>query len=405
MKKNLFVFNLVFLLIFFGCNFDAKAISLSEKERSVLYNQSIVSRGNNYRLKSVLGKIARGEEVRVAAIGGSITEGEGAGDFKDGYAYQFFRQLKNFSPDGGKNLYFNGAGLCGTPSVLGLIRYKRDVLDVTGRAPDLLIVEFAVNDGVGKDYERAFEALVKNALEANSLTAVIVLYSAYDKGNVEKQMKPIADYYQLPQISIMRVVEKAFSEGYFTRNQFYADYIHPTKSGHALMADCLMNLCRYSDSSNYDEIFSVPQDCLIENQKSFVNMKMLDHDDSRIDKGDFTGTDLKCQKFFKTRDIAFKENWYCSSNSDGKSFKVNLECSSFILVYKCQRAKENEKFGIADIYIDDKLWGKIDGEPIGSWNNALFKVLIDEQTVKNHSIEIRPEKQKGFTILMIGYAD
>lgn len=406
MKKNLFVFNFfIFFLIFFGCRFELKAISLSEKERSELYKESLVSRGNNYRLKKVLEKIAAGEEVRVAAIGGSITEGEGAGDFKNGYAYQFFRGLKRYSQDGGSNLYFNGAGLRGTPSVLGMIRYERDVIKVSTKAPDLLIVEFAVNDGKGKNYERAFEAIVRNALSANSYTAVIAVYSAYDKGNVQQQMKEIADYYQIPQVSIMDAVNLAVSKGYFTKSQFYYDYIHPADSGHKFMADCLLNLCWKTYCSNYDERYTLPAKCLIENDKNFIKMKMLSNDDPRIVKGDFTQTDYKCQKLFKTNDIAFKGNWYCPSVSEGKSFKVTLNCSSFIIVYKCQSAKETEKFGMASVYVDGALWGTIDGQPAGSWNNALFKVLIDEETVENHTVEIKPEKGKGFTILMTGYAD
>ena len=109
---------------------------------------ALVDTGNNYRLKTVIEKIKKGKKVYIAAIGGSVTEGAGPQDFKDGYAYQFFKAVKKeFAPGEGKNVYFNNAGLSGTPSLLGRLRYKSDVVDVFGHEPDLLIVEFAVNDG------------------------------------------------------------------------------------------------------------------------------------------------------------------------------------------------------------------------------------------------------------------
>ena len=89
-----------------------------------LLNESIVSTGNNYRMKKVIEKLRSGENVYIAAIGGSVTEGVGPEDFKDGYAFTFFRKLKEeFTDNDGANVYFDCAGLSGTPSELGLLRY------------------------------------------------------------------------------------------------------------------------------------------------------------------------------------------------------------------------------------------------------------------------------------------
>ena len=64
-----------------------------------MVKSALVDTGNNYRLKTVIEKIKKGDKVYIAAIGGSVTEGAGPQDFKDGYAYQFFRAVKTeFAP-------------------------------------------------------------------------------------------------------------------------------------------------------------------------------------------------------------------------------------------------------------------------------------------------------------------
>ncbi len=377
-----------------------------EIDRQFLLDKSIVSTENNYRLKKVIDKIKNNEKVYIAAVGGSITEGEGPADFKDGYAYQFFKKLKlQFTSNNGKNLYFNGAGLCGTPSVLGLIRYKKDVEDVFGKKPDLVILEFAVNDSSSNNYKRSYEALIKDILSADENTAVISLYSAAPNGNFQNQMKIISDYYKVPQVSILNLVNKAYEKKYFTKNDFYADYIHPNYFGHELMADALINLLKTIDRQPYNNKFEIPEKCLIE--PSFSNMKMLLENDEnvKIDKGDFNQTDIKVQHYFKNRKIAFENNFYHPSVNGNRSFKVTLKCKNFILYYKCQSAKEIEKFGKAKVYVDGVLIKEIDGEPVGSWNNPLFSIIIDEKSSALHTIEIQPEPGKGFTILTIGYSE
>lgn len=44
------------------------------------------------------------------------------------------------------NIHFIKAGVGGTPSQLGMIRYERDILRDGRVEPDIVIVEFAVND-------------------------------------------------------------------------------------------------------------------------------------------------------------------------------------------------------------------------------------------------------------------
>ena len=108
---------------------------------------------NLARLQAVLDKAARGEKVTVAAIGGSITRGASCKTPKNDPAYTerlggeacwfdrtvaWFRQTFPQAEIIGIN-----AGIGATPSFLGTFRLQRMVLD---HQPDLVLVEFSVND-------------------------------------------------------------------------------------------------------------------------------------------------------------------------------------------------------------------------------------------------------------------
>ena len=90
-----------------------------------MLNTSILSTGDNGRLNQVLAKLANGEEVSIAMIGGSITEGAGADLPANSYGDIFVNSLQQTYPEA--TIHYCNAGLGNTPSTLGLMRYERDV--------------------------------------------------------------------------------------------------------------------------------------------------------------------------------------------------------------------------------------------------------------------------------------
>ena len=370
--------------------------------------ETLVSTGNNYRLKTALEKIKKGEKITLAALGGSVTEGAGPEKFTDGYAFQFFRALKAaYAPGNGENVIFDGAGLSGTPSQLGIVRYKQDVVDVLGGNPDILIIEFAVNDA-GDDFSaRGFEALVRDALSASPETAVIALYSAATYGNTAAQKKPIANYYQIPQVDILPVVKKGISSGKVKEKDYYTDNVHPTKDGHQFMSDSLMNLLAVVDKAAKDSPCAIPAESL--KNPSFSGMKMILGDDEnvKISAGAFNKKDGATQTLKKTNKGDFPQNWYKSASSKGESFKMDITCKNLILTYKVQGSWLSEKFGSADVYVDGKKVGTYDGGAANGWNNCEARLIIDEKSAAKHSVEIKMapgSESKGFTIVCMGYS-
>lgn len=380
---------------------------IKQSEYNQLLDISLVSSGNNNRLKNVIEKIKAGEKVYITALGGSITEGVGPSSYLEGYAYQFIKKLgKAYTPNGGSNIEFNGAGLSGTPSLLGLVRYESDVVKPYNHTPDLLIIEFAANDGSGRDYERAFEALIRNALLENDDTAIVILYSAATYNIQQPWMQKIANHYDLPQVSVMDVVKTALNQGNFKSKDYYTDNVHPTKKGHELQADCLMNLISKTDTASLDEKNELPKNEYC-SAPTFVGLKKIfgDSEDVKITAGGFKSVDISGQIVSKTQKTNFPENWFHQPGKAGDSFVMNINCKNLIFVYQKHGTWDNLLFGSAEVYVDGVLVNTFDGT--GGWNNAVTEVIIDENQCKNHTVEVKMapgSEKKGFAILSMGYS-
>ncbi len=391
---------------------QANPFKINEAEYQSMIEKTIVSTGTNARMKKVLAKARQGEKLRIAAIGGSVTEGAGPADFKDGYAYQFFRAFKaKYAAGDGSNLSFNNAGLSGTGSLVGIVRYEQDVVKVCGGNPDLLIIEFAVNDNGDVLCQRTFEAIIRKAMLANPDCAVIAMYAVASYGNTAGQKKPVADHYVLPQINMMPVVNGAIANKIFSKEDYFTDYAHPTIEGHQFMSDCLMALVDNMDKAAKDSEQHVPASCFKE--PSLYGLKRILPSDTdanvKIERGDFTETDRKCQSLKKTNASDFPENWKKKLNAkaENKPFKMELTCKSLIMIYKVQASGDAEKFGKAEVYVDGRKVATWDGGKDGGWNNCEPSIVIDERTAAKHTVQVRmaPGSEKlGFTVVAMGYS-
>lgn len=373
-----------------------------------MLSASVMSYGNNSRLKRFIKKLKNGEDVYIAFLGGSVTEGAGPANYKDGYAYKFCDQLKKRFAQGtgnakdGANIHSVNAGLSGTPSPLGLLRYEHDVVSALGRAPDLLIVEFAVNDGSEWSDCRAFEQIIRGALEADESTAVIALYSAAQYMNSQGVKHAVSSYYGVAEISVQNAFNKR--KNLFSVKQFFTDVVHPTKEGHAFAADCLMSFIIQTENRAADSAVAVPAEYL--KKPPFSNFKQIVKDDEyvKIEKGSFKFSDLQTQGTKKSTAGNFPDNWYHMPVADVAPFIMRINCKALFFVYKENAKWNNVPFGSAEIYVDGKKVAVIDENSANGWNNSLIKLIIDEKTASEHEVRVVPQKNKAFTIVALGYS-
>ena len=398
---------------------SANGLGISDEKYEEIIKKSLVTTGNNALVKKVLAKMRSGEEVIIAAIGGSVTEGAGPSDFHQGYVYQFKDLfIQKYAADTSK-VKFVPAGIGGTPSAMGVVRYKKDIVQAAGRDPDLLIIEFAVNDWLECTNTRAIEYIARNALENG--TAVIMLYGAATYQNQQGQISPVADFYNLPQVSISDGLAGSGVNQEKDSKVYYSDYVHPTRYGHTYMAKCLMNLIDEIDAQAEDSEYVVPDSYKNENAFKTFTPIFADTKDknAQINPGIFDKKDEAIQGY-SHGGKCFPENWSkgpstpstgsgTADNDSGTTktaepFKMSLNCKSLIMIYK---NANNDSFGKAEVYVDGKLQKAYAGHEDGGWNNCMVVMIIDEAKSGPHTVEIKMaqgDEDKAFTILAFGYA-
>ena len=388
---------------------------------SIQYN-SMISRallnlGNNKRLKSAIDKARKGEEVTIAYIGGSITQGAGAKPINtECYAYKSYLKFKEiFGRNGGDNVHFVKAGVGGTPSELGIIRYDRDILRDGKVKPDIVIVEFAVNDEGDETKGVCYESLLLNILSAENKPAVVLLFSVFaNDWNLQERLSPVGRLYNLPMVSISDAVVEQFKlskeEGnVITKRQYFYDIYHPTNDGHTIMADCLTYLFNQASESSFDDRdIELDKEPAIGN--SFIGIQLLDKKDNAcgaiVEEGSFNQTDeelqmveMDCNSFGTPQ---FPYNWMHTPESGKESFRLTVKSQSLLLVFKDSGRMD---FGKADIYVDGKLVLTVDPCAVG-WTHCNTVILYQEENCREHRVEIKmaeDSQDKYFTILGFGY--
>lgn len=370
-----------------------------------MLNTSILSTGTNNRLEKVIAKIAAGEKVTVMAYGGSITEGAGAENFSYSYGEQFIYALQEAYP--GSSIHYHNSGLGGTPSTMGLMRYQRDVIDVIGDNPDLLILEFAVNDYEEPTKGRAYESLVRTVLERDEDTAVILLFSVFkNKWNAQEAYIPIGEHYGLPMVSLKDAIATAYTGGQMTDTDYFADIYHPTNYGHEITANCLTELfTRVAAKDATLPTAPVPETSVYGADFQDIHfVTARDNDGTLVTPGSFFSQDNALQTFARTTLAAFPDNWHHTAEGGAESLKIELTCKNILLTFKLS---SSQNFGKASVYIDGNHIMDLNGHLNGAWNNTDTVLLLDDTISAPHILEIRMaegQENKLFTVLGIGYS-
>ncbi len=393
-----------------ACQSEGAPAPAPAVEASPMIKRSLMSLGDTARIKAVMKKAKAGQEVIVAAIGGSITEGAGASEPEKCWAYLSYLAFKSaYGKGDGSNVKFVNAGMGGTPSTLGMIRLKRDVIDRAGRMPDLVFVEFSVNDGDDPTAGAAYESLVRTILKAPNAPAVVNVFSVFkSRWNLQDRLAPIGEAYALPMVSAKDAVLPELDSGAITNEDYFADIYHPTDRGHAIMAECVSYYFSMAAAAKPGPAAPLPAEPAIGFQFDGVKMATPDNPPKggSVKAGAFSEPDEYLGSFIYDRERkTFPSNWYKPMGSANDPFVMTLACKNILLVYKKSALSS---FGNADVLVDGELVGTYDGSPSGAWNNPWTVVLLDAAESKKHTIEIRMaegDEDKEFSILAIGYTE
>ncbi len=154
---------------------------------------------NFARLKELFRRAAAGQELTIAFLGGSITQGSLSTQPGNAYAFRVYQWFVDTFPQS-KFHYVNG-GIGGTSSHYGVARAVTDVLMYQ---PDFVAVDFSVNDLEVPFRQETYEGVVRKLLTWPSHPAVVLLNNIYyDTGETSQdEHNAVGDHYGVPHVSI-----------------------------------------------------------------------------------------------------------------------------------------------------------------------------------------------------------
>ncbi len=349
-----------------------------------MYQDSLYSIGNTARTLDKIKKAKTGEKITIGYIGGSITEGTSAGASLC-YAkrsYEYF--AKTFGT--GSNVGYVNAGLSGTSSVLGVLRAQRDLLS---KKPDVIFIEYSVNDQGSIQYQKAFESLTKKCLMQENEPAVIILITrSQTGGSCQPQMAAVAKNYNLPVISVDNAISNALKSGKMTWGDYASDQFHPHVSGHQLVADFIGYYYRQAQlSKNRSTSYTIPSTTVYGDEYWTADMA------SKSDLKDFSSGSFRNG----TSIGAFPDGWTNSKNGNSP-MTFTTEGRGIFIMFKSNQSG----MGTVVVNVNGKQ-SKVSGNKMYTWGGPDADIAYIQDTSETLKVSISMESaSSNFEILGIG---
>jgi lysophospholipase L1-like esterase len=194
--------------------------------------------GHLARLEGILAKARRGERITIGVIGGSITAGALASQPENRYGDRVAAWWRSTFPKA--NVRFVNAGIGATGSDYGALRVKRDLLS---QHPDLVVVEYAVNDPNTQFAAETMEGSIRQVLREINQPAVLLLFTMNQDGvNAQEWQSKVGRHYGLPMVSYRDALWPEVKEGRMKWSDVEADAVHPNDRGHGYCARFITGL-------------------------------------------------------------------------------------------------------------------------------------------------------------------
>lgn len=213
--------------------------------QSEYFNKSTkVSNGNQALLAKVIKKAQNGEDITVVGIGGSITQGAGASNAANRYGERVAAWLQKQFPN--ITVKYINAGIGSTTSLVGVHRLDTDVF---AHNPDLVMVDFTVNDGASDErYKLSYETIIRTILKKEIAVISLVFGAVADPLNPKFAENglcshlPTMVYYDVPVIDYYSALWKYIDAGIVNWNDdLTADGLHPNDNGHLMIASAIQH--------------------------------------------------------------------------------------------------------------------------------------------------------------------
>lgn len=356
-------------------------------KEQISFDKGTVFEGNDSRIVKCMQRALAGDEIRVAFLGGSITQGSLSSTPELCYAYRTFSWWEDNFPKA--DIKYINAGIGGTTSHLGTGRVQEEVLS---HRPDFVIVEFSVNDAdEDPHFQETYEGLVRRILAADWKPALMLVHNVRydDGGNAEKIHRPIGEYYNLPSVAMKPVIYDMVERGILNRRDVTPDDLHPNDYGHELVAGvitCFLDKVRekavlYGENVDGGDAFLPLKKTVTENA----------YEDAARMRNDVLQP-VKCQGFVKDETEqscvadCFKKGWMASDKGAVISFEVEGGC-----IAVQYRKTVRKPAPVAQLVLDGDRENavKLDANFEETWGDCLYlETVLEHGSRGKHLVEI-----------------
>lgn len=353
---------------------------------------SVLNEGNRARLAKAMKKALNGEPLTVAYFGGSITQGSSAGNDLC-YARLTTNWFEKTFPDS-KITYVN-AGIGATGSYIGVYRADRDV---TCKDPDIVFVDFSVNDTTEHTQRNiaSYDGVMRKLWFSESAPAIVTIAMTMEDGtSFQKYHSEVTEAYDIPMISYHDAILDVIGNGHIVWDDISDDNIHPNIPGHAVLTEMITSYLQsvLDDIDNIDteaeSDLSVPFNS---DKYSTAGLIVPGSPENTV----CTGWDIKQENFGN-----FGDCWRIMSKDgsfDGiEPLTFEVEAKSIGVFY----GKMTAKGGTFDVVVDGDLVKTINSDFKGGWGNYVeADEIIDFDECGRHTVEIVPHsgEKSVFTI-------
>jgi lysophospholipase L1-like esterase len=179
------------------------------------------------RFFEVMAKARKGEPITIGVIGGSVTAGYAATAENKRWANLMSEWWKTTFKS--SKITLINAGFGGTGSAIADFRVHDDLLKYN---PDLVIIEFSVNDSLDSLSTITMEGLVRQIYASSHKPAVMMLSLVMKNGkSAIKYHQPVAEHYHLPFVNFGELIYPQLSLDKRTIDNIFKDEVHPNDTG------------------------------------------------------------------------------------------------------------------------------------------------------------------------------
>ncbi|WP_026835757.1 SGNH/GDSL hydrolase family protein [Eubacterium xylanophilum] len=284
------------------------------------------------------------DEIKIGVLGTSISNGENVPKGVD-YFSVLDREWTERLGTESKPLFINYSR-SGTFSSNGIF----SAAEICKNPPDIIFVDYSVNDTGAYYLHDTYEGIVHRFLEAGCMVCNLIFTN--NQGHATRgSVLAISKHYNVPCIDLGQVVLDNIENGEFVWDDYALDYVHPNPEGHKFLADNLLKFFEF---------------CLMEPDDS-LTYKIPENPA-------FTG-------MFKNMTVVENMEY-----NNGYSYTGEFDA---ILAEITQRTDLNKC--LLDLYIDGTYRTTLSLYNDFSWDNRVSEYIECEE-FGVHKIEVKPSK-------------